>query len=159
MLVAAALGGYFARFGPPEDGSDVPYLIVGAGLVGAWLISLKLLRCYDDRILGYGADEYRRIVGASLKLAAAVAIVAYLADFGVSRGFLGTRFVIGTAGLPGGAVRWRASGCTGPATAARAGPAGRSSSATPATCSSWPTSCAASRTRATRSSAPASRTR
>jgi len=99
VLVAAALGGYFARFGPPEDGSDVPYLIVGAGLVGAWLISLKLLRCYDDRVLGYGADEYRRITVAGMRLAAAVAIAGYVLDVGVSRAFLALSIGMGTAGL------------------------------------------------------------
>ena len=99
VLVVAAFGGYFARFGPPGNDSNVPYLIVGAGLVPAWLISLKLLRCYDDRVLGYGADEYRRITVAGLRLAAAVAIAGYVLDVGVSRGFLALSIGMGTAGL------------------------------------------------------------
>ena len=100
ILVLAVIGGYVARFrGDEARGSDIPYIIVGPGLVLAWLISLKVLRCYDDRVLGYGADEYRRVSSASLRLAGAVAIAGYLADVGVSRGFLGISFAVGTVGL------------------------------------------------------------
>ncbi|MFY1687554.1 sugar transferase [Plantactinospora sp. WMMB782] len=100
ILVLAVIGGYFARFGGDEPrGSDIPYVIVGPALVLAWLVSLKALRCYDHRVLGYGADEYRRVSSASLRLAGGVAITGYLADVGVSRGFLGISFAVGTVGL------------------------------------------------------------
>ncbi|MGW0431071.1 sugar transferase [Micromonospora sp. NPDC003197] len=100
ILGLAVLGGYFARFGGDEPrGSDIPYVVVAPALVLAWLLSLKVLRCYDDRVLGYGADEYRRVTTASLRLAGAVAITGYIADVGVSRGFLGISFAVGTIGL------------------------------------------------------------
>jgi exopolysaccharide biosynthesis polyprenyl glycosylphosphotransferase len=50
-------------------------------------------------VLGYGADEYRRVTSASLRLAGGIAIAGYLADVGVSRGFLGISFAVGTVGL------------------------------------------------------------
>ncbi|MFD0968891.1 sugar transferase [Plantactinospora endophytica] len=100
ILVLAVIGGYFARFGGDEArGSDIPYGIVGPVLVLAWLASLKALRCYDHRVLGYGADEYRRVTSASLRLAGGIAIAGYLANVGVSRGFLGISFAVGTVGL------------------------------------------------------------
>ncbi|WP_433551279.1 sugar transferase [Micromonospora zamorensis] len=100
ILIIALLVGYVTRFGNDEPtGSDVPYVLVAPGLVLAWLISLKFLGCYDDRVIGYGADEYRRVSSASLRLAGAIAIVGYIADFGVSRGFLGISFAVGTVGL------------------------------------------------------------
>lgn len=100
ILGLAVLGGYFARFGGDEPrGSDIPYVVVAPALVLAWLLSLKVQRCYDDRVLGYGADEYRRVTSASLRLAGAVAITGYIADVGVSRGFLGISFAVGTIGL------------------------------------------------------------
>ncbi|MFI6272334.1 exopolysaccharide biosynthesis polyprenyl glycosylphosphotransferase [Micromonospora zamorensis] len=100
ILIIALLVGYVTRFGDDEPtGSDVPYVLVAPGLVLAWLISLKFLGCYDDRVIGYGADEYRRVSSASLRLAGAIAIVGYIADFGVSRGFLGISFAVGTVGL------------------------------------------------------------
>lgn len=100
VLIIALLVGYVTRFGDDQPtGSDVPYVVVAPALVLAWLISLKFLGCYDDRVIGYGADEYRRVSSASLRLAGAIAIVGYIADFGVSRGFLGISFAVGTVGL------------------------------------------------------------
>ncbi|MEH1015895.1 sugar transferase [Micromonospora sp. CPCC 206060] len=100
VLVLAVLVGYVARFGGDEPiGSDIPYFIVAPGLVLAWLVSLKALRCYDDRVIGYGADEYRRVSSGSLRLAGTIAIAGYIADVGVSRGFLGISFLVGTVGL------------------------------------------------------------
>jgi exopolysaccharide biosynthesis polyprenyl glycosylphosphotransferase len=105
VVTVAVMLGYLARFqGDRAPGTTVPYVPVGIGLVALWGLVLAWNRCYDDRILGYGADEYRRVVGGSLKLAGGVAIISYLADFQVSRGFLGIAFVIGTALLPTG--RW-----------------------------------------------------
>jgi exopolysaccharide biosynthesis polyprenyl glycosylphosphotransferase len=104
IITVAVLLGYLARFQGDGPRTDVPYVPVGGGLVLLWWLVLLWNRCYDERTLGYGADEYRRVVGASLKLAGAVAIAAYLADFQVARGFLGFAFVIGTGLLPVG--RW-----------------------------------------------------
>jgi exopolysaccharide biosynthesis polyprenyl glycosylphosphotransferase len=100
ILGLAVFGGYVARFGGGDaSGSDVPYVVVAPALVLIWLLSLRAQRCYDDRVLGYGADEYRRVISASLRLAGAIAITGYIADLGVSRGFLGISFAAGTVGL------------------------------------------------------------
>ncbi|MFC8617028.1 sugar transferase [Micromonospora purpureochromogenes] len=100
VLALAVLVGYAARFGDRVPvGSEIPYVLVAPGLVLAWLLSLRMLRCYDDRVLGYGADEYRRVSAASLRLAGGIAIVGYIADADVSRGFLGISFAVGTVGL------------------------------------------------------------
>ncbi|MEW2379870.1 sugar transferase [Micromonospora sp. NPDC047812] len=100
VLTVAVLVGYVARFGDDTPGgSKIPYVLVAPGLVLAWLVSLRVLRCYDDRVLGYGADEYRRVGTASLRLAGGIAIAGYIADVGVSRGFLGISFALGMLGL------------------------------------------------------------
>lgn len=100
ILVLAVLGGYLARFGGDQPiGSDIPYVVVGPGLVLVWLASLKVQRCYDDRVLGYGAEEYRAVASASLRLAGGVAIAGYVAEVGVARSFLAISFAAGTAGL------------------------------------------------------------
>jgi exopolysaccharide biosynthesis polyprenyl glycosylphosphotransferase len=100
VICLAIAGGYQLRFqGGQASGSDIPYGVVAVGLLLAWLLSLRLMRCYDDKVLGYGADEYRRVAAASLRLAGAVAIAGYLADVGVARGFLGIAFLVGTGTL------------------------------------------------------------
>lgn len=103
VLGCALLAGYLVRFGADEPtGADLPYVLVTPCLLFAWLASLKLLRCYDDRVLGYGADEYRRAMTASLRLAGLVAIIGYVANVGISRGFLAVAFSVGTVGLVAG---------------------------------------------------------
>ncbi|WP_027345891.1 sugar transferase [Hamadaea tsunoensis] len=92
--------GYLARFSwasPP--GVTIPYAYIAVGLAAVWLVILRVSRGYDERVLGYGTDEYRRVAGASLRLAGAVAILGYIVNVGVSRGFLAITFVCGTAGL------------------------------------------------------------
>ena len=104
-LVGTAVGlGYLFRFWSGGARTDVPYGEVGVGLVALWMLVLLLNRCYDDRGVGYGPDEYRRVMGGTLKLAGGVAILAYLADVQVSRGFLGISFALGLLMLPAG--RW-----------------------------------------------------
>lgn len=103
-IAGAVLVGYFARFeGEPviigEAAPTVPYVPVSIGLAVAWLVALRLLRCYDDQVVGYGAEQYRRVLGASFWLAATIAIVLYLLDVGVSRGFLVISFATGTVTL------------------------------------------------------------
>ena len=102
VVTIATLIGYLGRFQESSDAPSVPYAPVVVGLIAVWMCFLLWTRCYDDRALGYGADEYRRVVSASLKLAGAVAIAAYLSEVQISRGFLGIAFLAGTIALPVG---------------------------------------------------------
>lgn len=107
VIALSVVGGYFARFsfaGPV--GVSIPYGLVAPGLAVIWLGFLRAGRCYDPRVLGYGADEYRRVAGASLRLAGTIAICLYVIDVGVSRGFLAISFLMGTAALV--TSRWAA---------------------------------------------------
>ncbi|MFU8851983.1 sugar transferase [Micromonospora sp. SL1-18] len=100
VLAVAILVGYVARFGDEQpSGSEIPYVLVVPALLLVWLISLRAMRCYDGRVLGHGADEYRRVSAASLRLAGGIAIAGYIAGVGVSRGFLAISFAAGTMGL------------------------------------------------------------
>lgn len=101
-LSVAVLVGYLARFqGEPAIGAAVPYGPTALVLIFLWLVSLRLLRCYDHKVIGYGAEEYRRVLAASFRLAATIAILLYLLDIGVSRGFLAISFATGTVALVG----------------------------------------------------------
>ncbi|HZM79211.1 MAG TPA: sugar transferase [Candidatus Limnocylindrales bacterium] len=101
VIVAATLGGYFARFAETSGpvGEAPPYILIGPGLVLAWLLFVRWMRCYDPRVLGYGAEEYRQVLQASFRLMALVAILGYVLRSDVSRLFLGFTFVMGTGGL------------------------------------------------------------
>ena len=104
VAVSAAVGfGYLARFqGQPAFGAPISYALVSPVLIVIWLAALRLFHCYDDRVIGYGVEEYRRVVTATFRLAATIAIALYLLDIGISRGFLGISFLTGTLTLLGG---------------------------------------------------------
>jgi exopolysaccharide biosynthesis polyprenyl glycosylphosphotransferase len=98
VVAVAVLAGFVGRFyDTPVRGVEVPYFVILPVLAVIWLLSLKGSRCYDDRVLGYGADEYRRIFTASARVAGGVAIAGYAIDIGVARGFLAISFALGTA--------------------------------------------------------------
>ena len=92
IIAASVAAGYYLRFHSGlfggEPNSPVPYAFVILGLTAVWLISLKLHRGYDDRLIGYGAEEYRRVASATLRLAGTIAIFGYMIDLGVARWFL-----------------------------------------------------------------------
>jgi exopolysaccharide biosynthesis polyprenyl glycosylphosphotransferase len=106
VIALAMLSGWTARFRGTGGvtGTDIPYHLLSGAIFVAWVLMLRLMRCYDHRVLGHGADEYRRVVGASLRLAGAIAISLYILDLPVSRGYLALSFLAGTVGLP--VTRW-----------------------------------------------------
>jgi hypothetical protein len=101
VITIATTIGYLGRFAETDGpvGQTPSYGLVGPLLVVGWLLSLRFLRCYDPRVLGYGAEEYRHVLQASLRLAGFVAISGYVLNHGISRVFLGITFASGTVGL------------------------------------------------------------
>jgi exopolysaccharide biosynthesis polyprenyl glycosylphosphotransferase len=104
LAVAAAVGfGYLVRFqGEPAFGAPISYTLVSPALILIWLIALRLSRTYDDRVIGYGAEEYRRILATSGLLVITVMATLYMLDPGVSRGFLAISFATGMVTLVAG---------------------------------------------------------
>ena len=75
------------RFGESVDssvgigggrGQDVTYLTAAVLLCLLWSLSLFIHKSYDERIIGGGAEEYRRVFRGSAWLWASVAIAAYV---------------------------------------------------------------------------------
>ena len=67
------------------------------GLV--WLVMLRLQGSYQVEIFGAGADEYKRVLNASVLTAALIGVGSYLAKYELSRGFFVLSFVVGTTAL------------------------------------------------------------
>jgi exopolysaccharide biosynthesis polyprenyl glycosylphosphotransferase len=66
----------------------VAYLVLTLSLPAAWIASVALARGYEGRIMGVGADEFRRVFNAGLSLTAVIAIVSYATKANLSRGYL-----------------------------------------------------------------------
>jgi exopolysaccharide biosynthesis polyprenyl glycosylphosphotransferase len=65
---------------------------------------LVLRGAYDTRVLGVGSEEFKRVVGATAMVFAAIAVVAFALKLELSRGFVLITFVVGIVLLV--VVRW-----------------------------------------------------
>jgi len=88
----ALAAGLIALRGRYEHHGHVPteYVILTASLPVIWAASVALAGGYDSRLIGMGADEFRRVINAGLGLTAAIAILAYATKARVSREYLFT---------------------------------------------------------------------
>lgn len=68
--------------------SAVSYWVFSSALIVVWMIALTLADTRDHRVIGAGSTEYARIASASLTLFGIIAIVAFLTQIEVARGFL-----------------------------------------------------------------------
>ena len=94
------------RFGDSANGSLGIYLGISFILPVAWAIFVGLAGGYDQRFIGVGSDEFRRVFNAGVSLTATVAVISYAAKAGLARGYvvvalpslivldLGTRYAI-----------------------------------------------------------------
>jgi exopolysaccharide biosynthesis polyprenyl glycosylphosphotransferase len=84
-LGCAVVGVFVAvqlRFGEHVNGT---YVALSLALPGLWLAAVALAGGYDDRFIGTGSDEYRKILNAGVGLTAALAIFSYLVNVDLSR--------------------------------------------------------------------------
>jgi exopolysaccharide biosynthesis polyprenyl glycosylphosphotransferase len=64
------------------------YTVVSLGLAAAWMLALSINRSRSTRIIGSGAEEYRRVLLATLSVFGGIAIVSMLFKLQIARGYL-----------------------------------------------------------------------
>lgn len=93
VVLWATVGALVVRFGVPEtedlNSLGQPYVSLSVALALAWWAMLSLLGSREPRILGYGSEEYKRVLQASLWLFGIVAMVSYALRFDTARGYVG----------------------------------------------------------------------
>lgn len=104
FIVSWAVGGaYITRFGIEPDlgslGNDAAYGVFSISLIITWWLMLGAWNSRHSRILGAGADEYKRVAAASLWLFGLVAIFSYVLRIDTARGFVGFALPVGLIGL------------------------------------------------------------
>ena len=85
----------------------IGYTAVSLAIIVAWLVVLAVFDTRDHRYVGTGSGEYRRIVDASIRLFAFVAIVAYVFKIDLARGYVFIAFPLGTIVLVFSRWIWR----------------------------------------------------
>ena len=103
VIAWAVCGAYVVRFGfdpsSTVDGQDLTYLWLSVALVITWWVMLGAWNTRESRVLGSGADEYKRVAAASLWLFGLVAIFSYVLRIDTARGYVGIALPVGLFGL------------------------------------------------------------
>lgn len=103
VIIWAIAGAYIVRFGLEPNsvvqGQEITYVWLSVALVLAWWLMLGAWNSRQSRILGSGADEYKRVAAASLWLFGLVAIVSYVLRIDTARGYVGIALPAGLFGL------------------------------------------------------------
>jgi exopolysaccharide biosynthesis polyprenyl glycosylphosphotransferase len=117
VIVVTTFGVQYLWFGTSagavdlgEDGPDIAvnYTIVSCVLVLAWMAVLHITSTRDYRVVGTGTQEYRRVADATLRLFGVIAIVAFLVDIDLARGYIVTGLPLGLLLLLTSRALWRA---------------------------------------------------
>jgi exopolysaccharide biosynthesis polyprenyl glycosylphosphotransferase len=116
VVVWAVFGTQIAWFGLAEsnlsisgelDNLTLSYTAISVTLTTAWLAFLSIYATRDARVLGAGPAEYRRVINASIMLFGLLAIVAFLTQAELARGYFVTALPAGLVALVLSRWLWR----------------------------------------------------
>jgi exopolysaccharide biosynthesis polyprenyl glycosylphosphotransferase len=89
----ASMVAHMLRFGfslrAELPGAGIPYVVIALASVPAWLGVLGLAGCYDDRVLGVGTEEFRRVLNGGVHFLAVIAIMHFVFGLVFARGWVG----------------------------------------------------------------------
>jgi exopolysaccharide biosynthesis polyprenyl glycosylphosphotransferase len=116
VIIWAVIGTQIAWFGTFDaelnvskyrGGFGLNYTLVSIALIVAWTVILAIFATRDSRFIGTGNNEYRRVVDATVRLFGVVAIVAFLFQLNLARGYIILAFPIGLFALLASRWMWR----------------------------------------------------
>lgn len=102
VIVLATVTSFTVKFGattsrPPEVEYWTGLPLVDFGwMVPVWIVSLVLQDAYSTRQFARGTDEFKTLLKGSFFASAAIAMIAYLVNYDMSRSFYLLTFVLGT---------------------------------------------------------------
>jgi exopolysaccharide biosynthesis polyprenyl glycosylphosphotransferase len=116
VIAWAVIGTQIAWFGTLDaelnvseyrGGFGLSYTLVSIALILAWAAILAIFGTRDSRFVGAGNNEYRRVVDATVRLFGVVAIIAFLFQLSLARGYIILAFPIGLIALLASRWMWR----------------------------------------------------
>jgi exopolysaccharide biosynthesis polyprenyl glycosylphosphotransferase len=116
VIAWAVIGTQIAWFGTLDSqlniskyrgGFALNYSLVSVILILAWMAFLVMFGTRDPRVIGTGNDEYKRVVDATIRLFGIVAIVAFLSQLSLARGYIILSLPVGTLALIASRWIWR----------------------------------------------------
>ncbi|AQT78730.1 UDP-phosphate galactose phosphotransferase [Mycolicibacterium litorale] len=91
VVLAVGLAQWLRFGGLPGTAStyaDLNYLLVSIAVASLWMLALSINNARSPRIVGSGAEEYRRVLMATLAVFGGVAIISMLFKLEIARGYL-----------------------------------------------------------------------
>ncbi len=112
VIAASLLTANLIWFGPATEnirleGTDASYWTAATVIGVLWWIFLELWGSREERILGHGNDEYKRVFSACAWVFGFIAIVSYLFQIETSRGYVAFALPTGLASLLFSRFLWR----------------------------------------------------
>ncbi|WP_062527396.1 sugar transferase [Demequina rhizosphaerae] len=113
VVALVMVGAHAVRFGwdpfVEVTGADSPaYWQVTVIVAALWVLALGWTRSREALVLGHGPQEFQRVISASWHTFTIVAIVGFLTQWHVSRGYLLFAIPLGTVALLVYRAAWRA---------------------------------------------------
>lgn len=104
LVLSIALGtAQVVRFGstaaPQVDGMGATYPALGFILAVLWWFSLQIHQSRSPLVVGHGPEEYRRVIVATFRVFAIMAMLSLALQIEASRIYLATAFPLGLLGL------------------------------------------------------------
>jgi exopolysaccharide biosynthesis polyprenyl glycosylphosphotransferase len=116
VVAWAVIGTQIAWFGTLDaelnvseyrGGFGLNYTLISLALIATWSAILTGFGTRDSRFIGTGNNEYRRVVDATVRLFGVVAIIAFLFQLNLARGYIILAFPIGLFALLASRWMWR----------------------------------------------------
>ncbi|MDN4490661.1 sugar transferase [Demequina sp. SYSU T00068] len=107
MILAHAARFGWDPFAPVAGAQGKHYWQVTVAIAVLWVLNLGWTRSRDPMILGHGPQEFQRVVLAGWRVFAIVAVIGFLTQWDVSRGYLLFAIPLGTLALLVYRAAWR----------------------------------------------------
>ncbi|MCU1515612.1 MAG: glycosyl transferase involved in lipopolysaccharide synthesis [Pseudarthrobacter sp.] len=106
LVIGAVFAGYMLSTAGVfmSAGGDDRKVFAAAAVALLWLAALEIYRTRDAKVLGVGADEYKRVASATLRIFGLLAIVAVVFSVHVGTEFVTLSLPLGLVALTGN--RW-----------------------------------------------------
>jgi exopolysaccharide biosynthesis polyprenyl glycosylphosphotransferase len=116
VIAWAVIGTQIAWFGTLDaelnlskyrGGFGLSYSLISVMLIVSWVTFLAIFGTRDSRVIGTGNNEYKRVMDATIRLFGIVAIVAFLFQLDLARGYIILALPVGTLALLASRWIWR----------------------------------------------------
>ncbi len=113
VIIWAAAGAHFAQsiissgLRGPIDPFSVDAIVTSGAVVLLWILLLAVFDTRDAKVVGFGSEEYKRVLNATFVVFALYTMVSYLFQLPFSRSYLLVVMPAGVIGLIAGRWVWR----------------------------------------------------